>query len=111
MGKIIASSRRLAALSRCAQLTERLEEARKIKEVSGRRAGYKRDPGNPGLCQLPPCADLALFQISSLRVNVPALKVNDGVLDPSNFTSLLIWLLQGNETLRTFPDALFESAT
>ena len=106
MGKIIASPRRLAALSRCAQLTERLEEARKIKEVSGRRAGYKRDPGNPS-----PCADLALFQISSLRVNVPALKVNDGVLDPSNFTSLLIWLLQGNETLRTFPDALFESAT
>ena len=37
--------------------------------------------------------------------------IYDGVLDPSNFTSLLIWLLQGNETLRTFPDALFESAT
>lgn len=106
MGKIIASSnsRRLAALSRCAQLTERLEEpeeARKIKEVGGRRAGYKRDPRTT--------SDLALFQISS--VNVPALKVNDGVLDPSNFTSLLVWLLQGNETLRTFPDALFESAT
>lgn len=55
---------------------------------------------------------LVAWRFSRFHQFVPTLKVSkDGVLDQSNSTYLLIWLLQGNETLRTFHDTLFESAS